>query len=134
MKRTLSAVITSLLLTTFCISEGSAHPITAPSTIQQEKMVRETYRKLETYNAAAQIFQNEGTRKPFRADANLNFELTDFRSGNVVEILSKRYAESGDAAHWRHRLAHTWRALLEWRTTGGDLCCCMGTRPVCLGV
>ena len=93
MKRTLSAVITSLLLTTFCIDESSAHPITAPSTNQQEKVVRETYRRLETYNAAAQIFQKEGTRKPFRADANLNFELSDFRSGNVVEILSKRYAE-----------------------------------------
>jgi hypothetical protein len=93
MKRTLSAVITSFLLTTFCISEGSAHPITELSTIQQEKVVRETYRRLETYNAAAQIFQKEGTRKPFRADANLNFELSDFRSGNVVGILSKRYAE-----------------------------------------
>ena len=58
-----------------------------------EKIVRETYRKLEHYNAAAQLFQNEYTRKPFRSDANLSFELSDFRSGDVRDILHKRYAD-----------------------------------------
>jgi hypothetical protein len=58
-----------------------------------EKIVRETYRKLEHYNAAAQIFQNEYTRKTFRSDANLSFELSDFKSGDVQEILHKRYAD-----------------------------------------
>ena len=59
----------------------------------QEKIVRETYRKLEIYNAAAQIFENERIRQPFRSEASLKFELGDFRSGNVQEILNKPYAE-----------------------------------------
>jgi len=59
----------------------------------QEKMVRETYRKLETYNAAAQVFQNELKRKSLRAQANLKFELSDFRAGNIQEILSRPYSE-----------------------------------------
>src|ERR1044072_7844483 len=59
----------------------------------KEKIVRETYRKLEIYNAAAQVFDNERTRRPFRSTASLKFELTDFRSGTVQEILNKPYAE-----------------------------------------
>ena len=59
----------------------------------QEKIVRETYRKLEIYNAAAQIFENERTRKPFRSQASLKFELGDFRFGNIQEIINKPYAE-----------------------------------------
>jgi len=58
-----------------------------------EKIVRDTYRKLETYNAAAQVFQNELKRKSLRAEANLKFELSDFRVGNVQEILHKPYVE-----------------------------------------
>ncbi|HKU77150.1 MAG TPA: hypothetical protein VJR02_24775 [Pyrinomonadaceae bacterium] len=60
---------------------------------QQEKIVRETYRKLETYNAAAQIFQNESTRRPVRSDANLKFVLSDFRVGNTQEILFTPYRD-----------------------------------------
>lgn len=59
---------------------------------QQEKLIRETYAKLEAYNAAAQVVQNEFTRKPFRAEASLRFELGDFRSGDIKEILNKPYA------------------------------------------
>jgi hypothetical protein len=59
----------------------------------QEKMVRDTYRKLETYNAAAQIFQNEFTRKPLRSDANLKFVIDDFRVGNIQEILYTPYRD-----------------------------------------
>jgi hypothetical protein len=59
---------------------------------EQERVVRETYRKLETYNAAAQIFQNEMTNRPIRAEVNLSFELTAFRYGLVAEILNQRYA------------------------------------------
>lgn len=58
-----------------------------------EKIVRETYRKLEIYNAAAQIFENEHTRKPFRSEASLKFELGDFRWGDIQEIQNKPYAE-----------------------------------------
>ena len=58
-----------------------------------EKIVRETYRKLEIYNAAAQVFDNERTRRPFRSEASLKFELRDFRTGSVQEILHKPYAE-----------------------------------------
>lgn len=59
----------------------------------REKVVRDTYRKLENYNAAAQIFHNEYTNRAFRSEANLSFELSDFRSGDVQQILDKRYAE-----------------------------------------
>jgi hypothetical protein len=59
----------------------------------REKIVRETYHKLETYNAAAQIFENERTRKPFRSQASLKFELGDFRFGNIQDIINKPYAE-----------------------------------------
>jgi hypothetical protein len=93
MKRTTCMIITSLLLSALCISNGLAHPRTAVFTTQPERMVRETYRKLETYSAAAQVYQAEGTRKPLRPEANLSFELSDFRSGDVAEILNKRYTE-----------------------------------------
>lgn len=59
----------------------------------QEKVIRETYRKLELYNAAAQVFLKEQSNRGPRSDARLSFELTDFRSGNVQEIHGRRYAE-----------------------------------------
>ena len=59
---------------------------------QSEKLIRETYAKLETYNAAAQVLQNEFTRQPFTPDASLRFELAQFRSGSIKEILNKPYA------------------------------------------
>lgn len=84
MNRTACLVIISLML------------FVSPAQGQQrslEKVVRETYKKLEQYNAAAQNFQNEQTRKPFRADSNLSFELSDFRSGSITEIMHRRYAD-----------------------------------------
>ncbi|HKG45697.1 MAG TPA: hypothetical protein VKB02_03155 [Pyrinomonadaceae bacterium] len=63
------------------------------SAAAHENIVRETYRKLEIYNAAAQLLENERTRRPFRSEASLKFELGDFRSGNVQEILNKPYSE-----------------------------------------
>src|SRR5688500_1508192 len=80
----IACFITSLLLT--------VTPVLAQDR-SLEQLVRETYRKLEHYNAAAQIFQNEYTKKSLRSDANLSFELSDFRSGNVSDILYKRYAD-----------------------------------------
>jgi hypothetical protein len=59
----------------------------------QESMVRDTYGKLEVYNVAAHVFQNEMTSTPIRSDATLKFELNDFRAGDISEILNKRYAE-----------------------------------------
>ena len=59
----------------------------------QEKVIRETYQKLEIYNAAAQVFQREQSNRRPRREADLNFELSDFRSGNLKEIAGKRYAE-----------------------------------------
>jgi len=87
MKRTVCLVFTLLL--------SFVGPVLAQerSNVSQEKIVRETYRKLELYNAAAQIFDNERTRRPFRSTASVKFELTDFRSGSVQEILNKPYAE-----------------------------------------
>jgi hypothetical protein len=90
MKRTAWLAVTSLLLLAFCINKSMAQE---RSNTIQEKVVRETYKKLENYNAAAQIFQNEQTKTSFRSDANLSFELSDFRSGNIIEILNKPYAE-----------------------------------------
>ena len=84
MKRHL--VFTSLLLCTLLVG-----PVMGQRSA--EKLVRETYRKLETYNAAAQVFKNEFSRKPIRSDAWLSFELGDFRYGKVDEILNQRYAE-----------------------------------------
>ena len=89
MKRTY-LVFTSLFLSLLFVGPAGAQ---GRSSAEQERVVRETYRKLETYNAAAQIFQNEMTRKPIRAEANLSFELSGFRSGNVAEILNQRYAD-----------------------------------------
>jgi hypothetical protein len=90
MKRITCLTSTSLLLLAFFISAGTAQE---RSNSVHEKIVRETYKKLENYNAAAQVFQNEYTKRSFRVDANLSFELSDFRSGDIVEILNKPYAE-----------------------------------------
>jgi hypothetical protein len=78
-----------LLLCLFSLSAAAQARFAAG----QEKLIRETYRKLETYNAAAQVLQNEGSRRRYRAEANLRFELADFRSGPVSEVVSKPYAE-----------------------------------------
>lgn len=63
------------------------------SAARQEKSIRETYARLETYNAAAQVLENEFTNRRFAAEGNLRFELGDFRSGDVKEILGRPYAE-----------------------------------------
>jgi len=90
MKRTVCLVFTLLL--------SFVGPVLAQqrSNAAPEKIVRETYHKLELYNAAAQIFDNERTRHAFRPEnvaASVKFELTDFRSGSVQEILNKPYGE-----------------------------------------
>jgi len=90
MKRIACIAITSFLLLAFLVSAGVAQE---PSNSTPENVVRETYKKLEDYNAAARIFQNEQTKKRFRSEASLRFELSDFRSGDVVEILNQRYAD-----------------------------------------
>jgi hypothetical protein len=87
MKRIVCSVVTIVL---FALSVVTAF---GQKSSQYEKLVRETYRKLETYNAAAQIFQNEFTRKPLRSDANLKFVLGEFRVGNIQEILYTPYRD-----------------------------------------
>ncbi|HJP93235.1 MAG TPA: hypothetical protein VJ875_14855 [Pyrinomonadaceae bacterium] len=91
MKSIVCLVLTPFLLFAFFVNAGMAYE--RSNTTSQEKLVRETYRKLETYNAAAQVFQSEHTRRPVRAEANLTIELSDFRAGDIQEILGKRYAE-----------------------------------------
>jgi hypothetical protein len=100
MKRTACLVITSLLLSALCVNviraQNRAKPafsLAANSATRQETLVRETYKKLERYNAAAQVFHTEQSKKPYRAEANLNVELSDFHSGAVTEILGKPYVE-----------------------------------------
>lgn len=82
MKRTFWAIICVF----FCAGLSVAQPK------QRERLIRETYARLAGYNAAAQVMQNEFVRKPFHAAASLQFELADFRSGEVREILGKPYA------------------------------------------
>jgi hypothetical protein len=84
MKRLL--ISTSVLLCTLVV------PAMGQSSFA-EKLVRETYGKLENYNAAAQIFKNEFSRRRVRLDAGLSFDLSDFHYGKVDEILNRRYAE-----------------------------------------
>ena len=81
--------LTLLSLCFFCLPLTAA----ARSLTAQEKLVRETYRKLEIYNAAAQVFQQEQSGRAARSQARLSFELADFRSGNAQEIGASRYAE-----------------------------------------
>lgn len=71
-----------------CVS----YSVAAAQPKRQEQLIRETYAKLERYNAAAQVLQNEFTKKAFRAEANLRFELGEFRSGAIEEILGQAYA------------------------------------------
>jgi len=84
--------IINCLLFLICVSCLSAVAQVRAATAQ-EKLIRDTYRKLETYNAAAQIFDNEPFQRALRPEANLAFELTDFRSGDVPEIVGRRCAE-----------------------------------------
>ena len=88
MKRTVCLVFSLLL--------SFAGPVLAQERTgaAQEKIVRETYRKLELYNAAAQVLENERMGRAVRPEnVAVKFELTDFRSGNVQEIMNKSYAE-----------------------------------------
>ena len=89
MKRIVCFVLTTALLFVLMVVTALAQSRSS----QQEKIVRETYRKLETYNAAAQIYRNEATRKPLRPEANLSFVLSDFRSGNIQDILDTTYRD-----------------------------------------
>src|SRR5262245_61430472 len=86
MKRAACLVFTLLSLVGPVLAQERSNAATV-------KIVRETYRKLELYNAAAQVLENERTRRAFRSEAGLKFELSSFRSGNVHEILNKPYAE-----------------------------------------
>src|SRR5688572_29135889 len=82
----------TLYLCLICVSSVSA-VAQVRSAAPHEKVIRDTYRKLEIYNAAAQVFQNEPLQRALRPEANLEFELTDFRAGHAQEIASRRYAE-----------------------------------------
>lgn len=89
MKRIACFVFTIALLSVLTVVTALAQNRSS----QEEKIVRETYRKLETYNAAAQVFQNESARKPLRAEAHLKFVLSEFRTGNIQEILFTPYRD-----------------------------------------
>lgn len=80
----------TLFLFCFVVMPAAAQ---ARSAAGQENLIRDTYRKLEIYNAAAQVFQKEQSNGRLRSAAKLSFELSDFRSGNVPEIAGRRYAE-----------------------------------------
>jgi hypothetical protein len=80
------------LICAFCVPASAQ----LPSNAARERLIRETYHKLETYNAAAHVFQQEQSTSPSRrssSEAKLSFGLADFRSGPVEDIRNKRYAE-----------------------------------------
>jgi hypothetical protein len=89
MKRTPYLALTSLFLCILLFGPGVAQTQNSAA----EKLVRETYRKVETYHTAAQLYKNELSPRLSRSDAGLSFELNDFRFGKVDEILNQRYAE-----------------------------------------
>ena len=86
MKKTVYCVLTVLLFSAVFTDHVRAH-------VSPEKTVRDTYRKLEIYNAAAQVFQNEMSRRTIRSQAKLKFELSTFRTGLIEEIRQQRYSE-----------------------------------------
>lgn len=82
------------LLLFILLSLLSSFPAAAQARFaMQEKLIRDTYRKLEIYNAAARVFQVEQSGRGRGREAPLNFELSDFRSGDAQEIAGRRYAE-----------------------------------------
>ena len=85
MKQTLGLIFILLLVSAVFPVLGVAR--------DSERVVRETYRKLATYNAAAQIFQREHSGRYLAPAASLSFELSAFRSGSAAEILGQRYAD-----------------------------------------
>src|SRR5689334_21175002 len=88
MKRYLAytSLLICLLLPGRMMAQGRSSPA--------EKLVRDTYRKLETYHAAAQVFKKEFARHANRSsDTGLSFALSDFHAGGVDEILNQRYAD-----------------------------------------
>ena len=87
MKQTVVLIFTLVLVAAVFPGLGVAKDSGA-----QERIVRETYRKLATYNDAAQIFQQEHAGRYLAPDASLSFELSAFRSGGAAEILGQRYA------------------------------------------
>src|ERR1043165_4682812 len=81
--------LTLLSVCFFCLPMTmQGHSLTA-----HEKLIRETYRKLETYNAAAQSFQKEQSGHGSLLQLRLRFTRTDVRAGQVQEIAGERYAE-----------------------------------------
>jgi hypothetical protein len=89
MKRTAYLTFISLFLCALFIGPVMGQARNAAA----EKLVRDTYRKLETYHAAAQIYKNEFSKRAAHSNAGLSFELSDFRYGKVDEILNQRYAD-----------------------------------------
>lgn len=80
----------TLVLTLFLLSSLPA--VAQVRARGQEKLIRDTYRKLEIYNAAARIFQAEHSNRQ-RREAGLSVELSDFRSGILLEIAARRYMD-----------------------------------------
>jgi hypothetical protein len=89
MKRIACFAFTIALLSALVVVTTLAQNRSSP----QEKIVRETYRKLESYNLAAQVYKNEFKGTLLRSDATLKFVLTDFRVGNIQEILFTPYRD-----------------------------------------
>src|SRR5262245_36860418 len=100
MKRIVSLTIVACLSCALCPTTGLAQGalkktkkgIPLPGrVVPQETLVRDTYRKLEQYSAAAQQYRNEFDRGVLRAEANLKLELSDFSSGSIQDILNLPY-------------------------------------------
>jgi hypothetical protein len=65
----------------------------AETASDDEKLVRDTYRKLEIYSRAAELSKMNGVTANVRDDSVLNFKLSNFHSGPIDDIKSVRQRE-----------------------------------------
>lgn len=89
-------VIALIVIVTMRIAIGQTPvppQITKPASAgPEEKVIRDTYEKLVTYNAADRVFRREVQGRSLEGDSGLNFELTDFHTGPLQEIMTKPFA------------------------------------------
>jgi hypothetical protein len=83
-----SAVL--LLLAAVHVSGAARNADVLRSGMTQERMVRSMYAKVALYSHAARVDELQGAEDPLGDRGGLRFELRNFRSGRVEEILETR--------------------------------------------
>lgn len=106
-KKMLTATLVAVLWT---ILFPAAHVSGAVSV--EEQLIRDTYAKLERYNAAAVEFRSESLQTDVSSQPQIKFELSGFRVGDIQSIINQPYSSlltmpTGEVigvAHGTHRL------------------------------